>query len=115
MAAASQPGVYLEDLCFGAQQAAEKALKAVLIARGIDFPYVHDLARLMTLLDENGQLIPVAIREAAGLTRFAVATRYPGIGEAVTPAEYTRALELATMVVDWAGSLVEEQEDDHGT
>jgi hypothetical protein len=27
------PGVYLEDLCFDAQQAAEKAIKAVLIAR----------------------------------------------------------------------------------
>jgi HEPN domain-containing protein len=40
------PGVYLEDLCFDAQPAAEKAIKAVLIARGVDFPLVHDLARL---------------------------------------------------------------------
>lgn len=31
------PGVYLEDLCFDAQQAAEKAIKAVLIARSIPF------------------------------------------------------------------------------
>ncbi len=30
-------GVYLEDLCFDAQQAAEKAIKAVLIARSIPF------------------------------------------------------------------------------
>lgn len=30
--------VYLEDLCFDAQQAAEKAIKAVMIHRGIDFP-----------------------------------------------------------------------------
>ena len=35
---------YLEDLCFDAQQAAEKAIKAVLIKRGIAFPYIHDLA-----------------------------------------------------------------------
>ncbi len=45
------PGVYLEDLCFDAQQAAEKAIKGVLLARGIDFPYIHDLARLLTLLE----------------------------------------------------------------
>ena len=31
------PQAYLEDLCFEAQQAAEKAIKAVMIARGIDF------------------------------------------------------------------------------
>ena len=38
------PDAYLEDLCFDAQQAAEKAIKAVMIMRGIDFPYIHDLA-----------------------------------------------------------------------
>ena len=37
------PDAYLEDLCFDAQQAAEKAIKAVMIARAIDFSYVHDL------------------------------------------------------------------------
>ncbi len=40
------PGTYLEDLCFDAQQAAKKAIKAMLLGRGIDFPYVHDLAEL---------------------------------------------------------------------
>ena len=47
-------GVYLEDLCFDAQQAAEKALKALCIHRDIDFPYVHDLAKLLTLLEQAG-------------------------------------------------------------
>ncbi len=32
-------GVYLEDLCFDAQQSVEKAIKAVFIKHGIDFPY----------------------------------------------------------------------------
>jgi hypothetical protein len=35
--------IYLEDLCFDAQQAAEKAIKAVLLHLGVGFPYVHDL------------------------------------------------------------------------
>ena len=35
------PGAYLEDLCFEAQQAAEKAIKATLIRLGLEFPYVH--------------------------------------------------------------------------
>ena len=37
---------------FHAQQAAEKLLKAVLIARGVEFPRRHQLRTLMTLADE---------------------------------------------------------------
>jgi HEPN domain-containing protein len=33
-----RPGVILETLCFHAQQAAEKAIKAVLVAEGADPP-----------------------------------------------------------------------------
>ena len=44
------PEVYLEDLCFDAQQAAEKAIKALLIKKGVAFPYVHDIAHLLALL-----------------------------------------------------------------
>jgi HEPN domain-containing protein len=42
--------VYLEDLCFLAQQAAEKAIKAVLIKRGVAFPYV----RVSLIIDKEG-------------------------------------------------------------
>ena len=59
-------GVYLEDLCFDAQQAAEKAIKALLIKREVVFPYVHDLARLVTLLEAAGQEIPAAFRRCRG-------------------------------------------------
>jgi HEPN domain-containing protein len=53
-----QPGVYLEDLCFDAQQAAEKALKACLLAQTIDFPFTHDLARLITMVESVGNTVP---------------------------------------------------------
>ena len=44
------PEIYLEDLCFEAQQAAEKALKALLIARGVPFPRTHAIELLLSLL-----------------------------------------------------------------
>ena len=94
-------GVYLEDLCFDAQQAAEKAIKALLLHRGIAFPYVHDLAELVTVLQQGGENVPTAVSEAARLTRFAVESRYPGLGEAVTKEEYHRALSIAESVVVW--------------
>lgn len=79
-AKARRKGVYLEDLCFDAQQAAEKAIKAVLIRHDVKFPYVHDIAELLTSLEQAGNKIPDFIRQAEQLTRFAVFTRYPGIG-----------------------------------
>ena len=105
-AQAMLPGVSLEDLCFDAQQAAEKAIKAVLIARGVDFPLVHDLARLLTLLGQSGETIPQAIADATDLTRFAVATRYPGVAEPVTVEEHQRAVAIAEAVVTWADESV---------
>src|SRR4051794_8402695 len=69
------PGVYLEDPCFDAQQAAEKALKAVFLHRGWVFPYTHDLTRLLTLLHRNGLAVPKYVRRAVALTRFAVESR----------------------------------------
>jgi HEPN domain-containing protein len=43
----------LEGLCFHAQQAAEKALKAVLIAKGIPPPKTHNIRILLDLLPQD--------------------------------------------------------------
>ena len=100
-------GVYLEDLCFDAQQAAEKAIKALLIYMDVQFPYTHDLADLLTLVDEQGLDIPSAVRKAALLTDYAVVTRYPGLAEPVTEEEYEEAVALAERVVKWVEGTVE--------
>jgi HEPN domain-containing protein len=98
------PEAYLEDLCFQAHQAAEKAIKALLIKQGVVFPYVHDLARLLTILEEAGEPIPETIQNAEGLTRYAVMTRYPGLAEPVTEAQYEEAMATAEAVIQWAAN-----------
>lgn len=103
------PDVYLEDLCFDAQQAAEKAIKALLIKRQVVFPYVHDVARLVTLLEAAGQEIPAVVRRAENLTRYAAVTRYPGLAEPVTEAHYQEAVTIAEAVVQWAAEHMEGQ------
>ena len=104
------PEAYLEDLCFEAQQAAEKAIKGLLIKRRVAFPYVHDLARLLTVLEEAGEIIPAIIRDAEALTRYAVITRYPGLAEPVTEAQYAEAVTTAEAVVRWASDRLGEIE-----
>jgi HEPN domain-containing protein len=101
-AKAEIPDAYPEDLCFPAQQAAEKSIKAVLLHRGLTFPYIHDLAKLLTLLEQSGLRIPKYVRRAESLTRFAVETRYPGFSGPVTQALQRRTVRLAEAVLRWA-------------
>lgn len=101
-------GVFYEDLCFDAQQAAEKALKALLISRGIPFRFVHDIAELLTLLEQNGITLSESVRDAAELSNYAVETRYPGLLERVTEEEYQQASTVAEKIVAWVETLLKE-------
>jgi HEPN domain-containing protein len=101
-AAEATPGVYLEDRCFGAQQAAEKAIKAVFIHRGLRFPYVHDLRRLLQLLNQGGVKVPKYVWRAEAPKPFASEARYPGHSPPVTQRFYHRNLRIADAVVKWA-------------
>jgi HEPN domain-containing protein len=101
------PEVDLEDLCFDTQQAAEKAVKAVFVKRGATFPFIHDLDRLLRLLEKNGLKIPQYVNEAKELTQHAHLTRYPGLAAPVTLREYCRAVRIAAAVVRWAERRIE--------
>jgi HEPN domain-containing protein len=102
-------GVYLEDLCFDAQQAAEKAIKALLIHLGMRFPYTHDLAELLTIVEQTGQVIPERVKGAASLSDYAVEPRYPGFFEPVTHEEYEGAVGVAEEVVSWVRQVIERE------
>ncbi len=101
-AKAEIPGVYYEERCFQAQRAAEKALKAVCLKRGILFPRTHNLVELIRTLEEHRTSIPPQVRDAARLTDYAVGSRYPGFAEPVTEEEYRTATTQAENVVAWA-------------
>ena len=69
--------MYLEDLCFDAQQAAEKAFKALLLHRKVDFPRIHDLAELINLLASCGEEVPEQVREAGRCSASCCTTHAP--------------------------------------
>ncbi|MDR3673800.1 MAG: HEPN domain-containing protein [Holophaga sp.] len=100
------PGIRLEDLCYQTQQAAEKALKGVFLARRARFPFSHNLDLLLQGLEELGLEIPESVDNASRLTRYAVETRYPGFFEPVTPGEYQEALLMAEAVLAWAKAFL---------
>ncbi len=105
--AAQPPDGFYEHLCFHAQQAAEKSLKAVLLALGLDVPFTHNIQALLDRLDGH-VVLTEHVRNAVDLNPYAVATRYPGESEPVTEDEYLEALRLADAAFGWAAAIVRE-------
>jgi len=66
----------LDMVCFHAQQCAEKYLKAILVARGLDYSRSHDLTLVLASVTAQ---VPIGLhaRDLAVLTRYAAGTRYP--------------------------------------
>jgi HEPN domain-containing protein len=103
--------VFWEDYCFDAQQATEKALKALLLFHKIPFRFVHDIAELLTALEQNGISFPESLRAAAELTDYAVEARYPGPMEPITEDEYEEAVKIAEDVILWVEGFFVPVED----
>lgn len=99
------PGARYEQLCFHAQQAAEKSLKAIMIALGVEFPFTHNIQFLMKTLSQR-VAIPEHLRDATALTSYATTFRYPGETEPVSKNDYLCAVELAATVVRWAEETI---------
>jgi HEPN domain-containing protein len=91
-----------EQLCFHAQQAVEKSIKAVLVHHEINFPYSHDLQQLIQLLPADVHWPPLFTETATPLIVYAIISRYPSALEPVLEDEYLEALKIAEKVVQWA-------------
>lgn len=83
--------------CWLAQQAAEKALKAVLIFLDIDFPRRHDLDALRNLVPHDWRL-KTDHPDPSELTEWAVEARYPGDWPDATEADARTAVQQAGAV-----------------
>lgn len=85
---------------FHCQQAVEKALKAVLANRGMDFPFTHNLGLLIQLCEDAGLALPEALADVDRLTPFAVQSRYSGIHVPDLP--LATALTWADETIAWS-------------
>lgn len=98
-------GVMYEQLCFHAQQAAEKSIKALLIHLSVEFPFTHNIQLLIGLLPSDIQNMPI-MADAISLTPYAVLTRYPGEIDVVTDDKYLEAIKTSKSVVEFVESYV---------
>lgn len=94
----------LRNVGFLAQQAAEKALKAVLAARDADIPRTHDLTDLLRALGDPPKDLDLA--ELARLSKWAVGGRYPGDDDDLTRQAAEALVATAEQVLRAAEILV---------
>jgi len=90
---------HFDTVAFHAQQAAEKALKALLVSHQVEFPKTHDIKRLLVLCGSVDAALAEALRDAAGLTPYGVDYRYPGDYPAVSKPMAEGCLATADLVV----------------
>jgi len=93
--------------CFAAQQAGEKALKAVWFGRGLD-PWGHSIQRLINDLpaEDARRRLATLVAQASRLDRYYIAARYPNGLPDLTPGQCFDAQD-ARSAVDSAVLLLE--------
>lgn len=96
----SAPGVALSVAFFHAQQAAEKALKAVMCLRGLEYRRTHDLEELAGQLADAGCEPPIDEAELRRLTPYAVEYRYDDEAPELLTAAHARAIVASLLA--WA-------------
>jgi HEPN domain-containing protein len=96
-----EQGFAARIVAFHAEQAAEKAVKAALIAYGVAPPPVHDVAELLLRLPPESAVRNVEADPDA-LTQAAVKARYPDTAIEVTRERAEASLRDAELLVQAA-------------
>ena len=93
------PKATMAAIGFHAQQAVEKALKAVCTLRNIEVRRTHDLAALAQTLVVDGVALPISVDEFRTLNPFAVEYRYDD--EITSPMTREELKNIVAKVLAW--------------
>jgi len=100
-----------EWACFAAQQAAEKAVKALYQKLGIEV-WSHSVSRMLAHLPNNYKPSEELIDKAKELDRHYVPTRYPNFHPEGAPLDYytkedaRRAVKYAEEIIEYCRSKI---------
>lgn len=89
-----------DTVAFHAQQAVEKALKALLTFNRFEFPKTHDLVRLLDLATAFLPSLEEYRTAFAEISNYSVQVRYPDESPGPDRQDVTRSTAIAEEVVD---------------
>ncbi|MBI2317005.1 MAG: HEPN domain-containing protein [Betaproteobacteria bacterium] len=97
-------------LGFHAQQAVEKALKAVMTGCSIEYPRTHNLVMLVEMLRRARVALPPDADTLGQLVPFGVLLRYEDIDDAAPPCIDPDEFEaLVSRTIDWAAQNLKKE------
>jgi HEPN domain-containing protein len=104
-------GSFCREACFTCQQAAEKGLKAYLLAQGMPIKRTHSLVRLLRECLAFGEDFSGYLTTCQTLDDYYAPTRYPDV---VAAAEFTlerseAALAVASELVNFIQAKIQEK------
>lgn len=95
-------------LGFHAEQAVEKALKAVLSSAGIEYPRSHNLVMLAELLRQAQQSLPPEVADFGLLVPYGVVLRYEEVPDDEPPqCDPAWFVKVAEQTLTWAAACLE--------
>lgn len=96
-----------EIICYHCQQAAEKAIKAIIMAGGAQggLPKLHDLSFLLNQIRNTVKIEERYYDYADALTPYGVSIRYPN--ELFLEERHAKeALRMAKEILEWAKDII---------
>lgn len=100
----SRDDVAPRTACFLAQQSAEKALKAIIVLKGLNVVKTHDLDAIAEKLPEKDNAAFASI-DLTWLTEWSVESRYPGDWPEASREDAKKAVTLAAEILDTCTSF----------
>ena len=101
----AREGESFNIVAFLAQQATEKAVKAVLAYHDIDYPKTHDVQALLSLVKPSQPDADQFVDDAEDIQDYGVSVRYD-IELFPSWEEADKALDLARRTLTWAREIV---------
>lgn len=95
----------MENSCFHAEQAVEKALKAVLCHLEIAVPLSHNLELIVSKIPKKHR--PPRESQIGLLTEFATIRRYEEGAAVLSDADVKAALDIAESIINWAQNILQ--------
>lgn len=95
-----------ENICFIAQQVAEKCLKALLVDAGVPVPFTHNIELLLSKLEPHS--LPPAAASLDALTEYATIRRYEEGYAELDDADLEAAFESARSTLEFCKSRLKE-------
>ena len=101
----------VENICYGGQQAVEKALKSILILHTGDAPKTHDIELLHELCKKHSFDANLSLSTTRTITRFATKSRYPDDMYEFTQEDAKLAIKYAKRVLNQANQTLNKNQE----